>query len=109
MIKLPMIIAIIVSVISAQGVIAQEDLAYANTDNEFDYQNEFQEYVEVKIVDLPMAVQNAVVNDYGASRIVKAYIAKDNSYKLILINENNQSKILFINADGEWISSEDKS
>lgn len=107
--KLPMIIAIIVSVISAQGVIAQDDLAFADIDESFDYLNELQEYTEIEIIDLPMAIQNAVANDYVEYRIAKAFIAKDNSYKLILKNENNQSKIMFISAEGEWMSPNDRS
>ena len=107
--KLPMIIAIVVSVISAQGAIAQEDLAFADELDSFEYQNELQEYTEIEIVDLPMAVQNAVANDFVEYRIAKAFMAKDNSYKLVLKNENNQSKIMFISADGDWMSPNDRS
>lgn len=104
--KIPMIIAVIVSIISAQGVVAQEEMAYTG---EIDYNTESQEYAEIEIVDLPMAVQDAVARDFKDFRIAKAYIAKDNTYKIVLKGDDNYTKVVFASANGEWISPNDKS
>lgn len=109
--RIPMIVAIMVSVISAQGALAQEDLAYVGEMDSMnsDYESETQEYTEIEIVDLPISVQDKTAEDYSEYRIYKAFISKDNTYKIILKNEINDTKVVFASANGEWISSNDKS
>ncbi|GAA4116138.1 hypothetical protein GCM10022393_16640 [Aquimarina addita] len=107
--NLPMIITIVVSIISAQGTVAQDELAENDKWEFIDYAYEMQEYTEIEIVELPMAIQNAAAKDYVELRIHKAYISKDNSYKIILKSKENYTKIVFANANGEWIKPDDKS
>ncbi len=105
--KLPMIVAIVVSIFSAQGVLAQDELA-VNDDFEFwDYEYEQQEYTEIKVVELPLSVQEAVARDYQKLRVVKAFMSKDNTYKIILHDNNNNKKVVFASANGEWITPND--
>ncbi len=107
--KLQMIIVIVVSIFSAQGVVAQNELAYNdNFEYEYgDYEYELQEYTEINIVELPITVQEIAAKDYAAFRIVKAYISKDNSYKIILNDKNNNTKVVFASANGKWIKPND--
>ena len=104
-----MIIAIVVSIISAQGTLAQNELA-SNDGWEFmNYEYELQEYTEIGIVELPIAVQDVIAKDFENLRIFRAYFSKDNTYKVILKDNDNHTKILFVNANGEWIKPDDKS
>lgn len=104
-----MIIAIVVSIISAQGVVAQDELAENDRWEFMDYEYELQEYTEIQIVELPMQVQDAVAKDFENLRIYRAYISKDNTYKIILKDKDNYTKIIFASANGEWIKPDDKS
>lgn len=106
--KLPMIVAIVVSIFSAQGVVAQDELAVLNDDLEFrDYEYEQQEYTEINIVELPLSIQEAAAKDFAELRIVKAYMSKDNTYKIILQDEDDKTKVVFASANGEWIKPND--
>ncbi len=102
-----MIVAIVVSIFSAQGAVAQDELAVLNDNLEFlDYENEQQEYTEINIVELPLSIQEVAARDFAELRILKAYISKDNTYKIIL-QDNNNTKIVFASATGEWIKPND--
>ncbi|TSE10070.1 MULTISPECIES: hypothetical protein [Aquimarina] len=109
--KLPMIVAIVVSIFSAQGVLGQDELAVL-TDDGFeymDYEYEQQEYTEINIVELPLSIQESAAKDYEELRIVKAYMSKDNTYKIILQDKENNTKVVFASANGEWIKPNNKS
>ncbi|WP_034239713.1 hypothetical protein [Aquimarina atlantica] len=106
--KLPMIVAIVVSIFSAQGVVAQDELAVLSDDLEFrDYEYEQQEYTEINIVELPLSIQEAAAKDFAELRIVKAYMSKDNTYKIILQDKDDNTKVVFASANGEWIKPND--
>jgi len=107
--NLQMIIAIVVSIISAQGVLAQDELAENDRWEFMDYEYELQEYAEIEIVELPIAIQDAAARDFENLRIYKAYISKDNTYKIILKGTDNHNKVVFASANGEWIKPDDKS
>lgn len=107
--NLKMIIAIVVSIISAQGVIAQDELAENDGWEFMDYEYELQEYTEIEIVELPMTIQDAAAKDFEELRTYKAYISKDNTYKIVLKGNNNNTKVVFAAANGEWIKPDDKS
>lgn len=106
--KLPMIVAIVVSIFSAQGVVAQDELAVLNDDFEFrDYEYEQQEYTEINIVELPLSIQETAAKDFEQQRIVKAYISKDNTYKIVLQDKDGNTKVVFASANGKWIKPND--
>jgi len=107
--NLTMIITIVVSIISAQGSIAQDELADNNRWDFMEYEYELQEYTEIEIVELPISIQDAAARDYKDLRIYRAFISKGNSYKIILKSKDNYTKILFANAKGKWIKLDDKS
>lgn len=107
--NITMIITIVVSIISAQGAIAQDELAENDRWEFIDYAYELQEYTEIEIVELPMAIQDSAAKDYKDLRIYRAYISKDNSYKIILKSKDNHTKVVFANANGKWIKPDDKS
>ncbi|GAA4273482.1 hypothetical protein U6A24_19075 [Aquimarina gracilis] len=104
--KLPMIVAIVVSIFSAQGAIAQDELAINNGSRYLDY-DEQHEYTEINTVDLPLALQEAAARDFTKLRIAEAYISKDYTYKVFLRDHNDNTKIVFASANGEWIEPND--
>ncbi|WP_108867618.1 hypothetical protein [Aquimarina aquimarini] len=102
--KLPMIVAIVVSIFSAQGVVAQDELAVLEDDLVIrEYEYEQQEYTEINIVELPLSIQEAAARDFRHLRIVKVYISKDNTYKIVLQDENDSTKVVFASTNGKWI------
>lgn len=106
--KLPMIIGIIVSIFSAQGALGQDELASLGDNYEYwDYDQELQEYTEINIVELPLPIQEAAAKDYEKLRIVKAYMSKDNTYKIILKDKNENTKVVFASTNGKWIKPSD--
>ena len=105
--KLPMIVAIVVSIFSAQGVLAQDELASNEGLDFVGYEYEHQEYTEINIVELPMSIQEAAAKDFDEFRIVKAFMSKDNTYKVVLKDKNENIKVVFASANGEWIKPND--
>ncbi len=104
--KLPMIVAIVVSIFSAQGVVAQDELAMNDGNMHIDY-DEQHEYTEINTVDLPLALQEAAARDYRKLRIAEAYISKDYTFKVLLRDLNDNTTIVFASATGEWIEPND--
>ncbi len=104
-----MIISIVVSIISAQGMVAQDELAENDELQFMNYENELQEYTEIGIVELPISVENSVIENYNSLRIHKTYMSKDNTYKVILKGKDNYTKVVFASANGKWIKPDDKS
>lgn len=104
-----MIIAIVVSIFSAQGVLAQDELAVNDGYQHRSYEYEQQEYTEILNNELPFSIQLATDNDFKYLRIFKAYISKDNTYKIVLKDQENYTKVVFANANGKWIKPNDKS
>ncbi|WP_034229800.1 hypothetical protein [Aquimarina pacifica] len=107
--KLPMIVAIVVSIFSAQGVLGQDELALLGDDNfgYRDYDYELQEYTEINKMELPMAVLEATKKDFQKVRIVKAYMSKDNTYKVVLQDNDYSTKVVFASTNGKWIKPND--
>ncbi len=106
---LPMIIAIVVSIFPAQGVLGQDELALLGNENfEFkDYEYELQEYTEINKFELPAAIQRITKKDFVEARIVKAYISKDNTYKVVLQKNDYSTKVVFASANGTLIQPND--
>ena len=88
---------------------AQDEIAELDVIDIKSYEYELQEFAEIEIVELPMAVQDAAAKDFEELRIYKAFIAKDNTYKIILKGKDNYTKVVFASANGEWIKPNDKS
>lgn len=61
------------------------------------------EYVKIDKADLPEAVATAVERDFKSSTIAEAFKAEDNTFKLVLVNENGEKGIVFADATGKWI------
>ncbi|MDY8135034.1 hypothetical protein [Aquimarina sp. 2201CG5-10] len=107
--KLPMIIGIVVSIFSAQGVFAQDELAENDAFEIRDYEYEQHEYTEIENVELPTTIQYVAARDFENLRIYRAYISKDNTYKIVLKDKDNYTKVVFASANGKWIKPDDKS
>ncbi|MBP2831381.1 hypothetical protein J8281_04200 [Aquimarina sp. U1-2] len=105
--KLPMIVMIVVSIFSAQGALAQDELAMNNHPEFIDYEYELQEYTEVKVLELPLAVHETIARNYLRFEIAEAYISKDNTYKIVLKDLNENTKVVFASANGELIKPND--
>jgi len=104
--KLPMIIAIVISIFSAQGAIAQEEIA-VNSSNDYIEYDEQNEYTEISTEDLPFSLLEAAARDYQKLRIAKAYISKDYTFRVFLRDLNDNTKVVFASASGEWIKPND--
>lgn len=104
-----MIVAIVVSIFSAQGTLAQDELVENDGFELRSYEYEQQEYAEIRAYELPMSVQNSAIKDFENLRTYKAYISKDNTYKIVLKDKDNYTKVVFASANGEWIKPNDKS
>ena len=64
----------------------------------------FQEdFTPISITNLPVAIVDAVVENYGEEKISKAYKNDLGEYKLELIIENN-IEIIFKDKNGHWIN-----
>lgn len=61
------------------------------------------DYTEVKASELPQAVKDAIAKDLEGAVVSKAYANKKGEFKLVVITTGKMSKILFVNAKGEWI------
>ncbi|RZS99598.1 hypothetical protein [Aquimarina brevivitae] len=110
MIKVPYILALLFVALCITNVSAQDEIAATYVTVELnDYQDEYQEYTEIEIIELTMAVQDELAKKFEGLRIYKAYIAKDNTYKVVLKGKNNFTKVVFASANGEWIKPNAKS
>lgn len=62
-----------------------------------------EEYTQIDKAKLPVAVTTAVQKDFKGSSVAEAYIGKDKTYKLILVSENGEKGMVFVNENGKWI------
>ncbi len=61
------------------------------------------DYTAIEISELPEAVSNAVATDYPAATIEKAYVNKEEQYKLEVVLEDGSEETLYADKDGNWI------
>jgi len=105
----PMIVAIVVSIFSAQGVLSQSDLALLHEEGydngEFEYEQN--QYTEINTLEVPFLVKESVKADYERCRLIKAFLSKDHTYKMILQHKDNTTKVVFSSANGKWIMPND--
>lgn len=97
-----MIIAIVVSIFPAQGASAQEEQS-SNSLLISNYEHEQDQYTEISHADLPTSIQEATDADFRHLHVHKAYISKNNTYKMVLRNELHNTQVVFASANGEWI------
>ncbi|WP_459210021.1 hypothetical protein [Aquimarina rhabdastrellae] len=94
--KHTVIIAIIVGLTSAQGVQSQETTYQSSSD--------LKNYIEIPIVEVPINIQEFVVVNYNEYWISKAYKNVDKDiFKLELKKTNNQTQVIFANAEGKLV------
>ena len=62
-----------------------------------------QDYQKIDKAQLPEAVKAAVARDFEGSEISEAFISKDNTYKIVLVNKNGERGMVFADANGKWI------
>lgn len=67
-----------------------------------------QDYKEVKVAELPAAVQEAVKADFKGATISKAYVNATGEYKIDLATADKKAATVYANAKGEWIKNEMK-
>lgn len=63
-------------------------------------------YNEVKSVDVPQTVKNAIAKDYNGATISKAYANAQGEYKLQLTTADKKSETVYVNKKGELINNE---
>lgn len=66
-----------------------------------------QAFKEIKVSELPAAVNEAVSKDFATSKVEKAYVNEKSEYKLVLQTAVDggkvASKTVFATKEGEWI------
>lgn len=65
-----------------------------------------QNYTEVKVSELPQAVQDAVAKDFGKATISKAFVNAKGEYKIQLTTADDKAATVYANAKGEWIKND---
>lgn len=63
-----------------------------------------EEYAKIDNAELPAAVTAAVERDFKGSTVAEAYLGKDKSYKLVLVNEAGDKGMVYVDATGKWIT-----
>lgn len=61
------------------------------------------DFTEIEASDLPKAVTTAVSKDYPSGTISKAYVNKQEQYKLEVSLEDGTTGTLYADKDGNWI------
>lgn len=61
-----------------------------------------EEYTEIKVSELPQAVQDAFKKDFPEATIDKAYVNESKTYKLE-VTTTDLSTTLYATENGEWI------
>ncbi|MFL1894674.1 hypothetical protein ACJRPK_03165 [Aquimarina sp. 2-A2] len=105
--KLPYIFLAVIGIVSAQGVQAQEKEELSVMREAKEVEN--LKFRAIEIVELPMAIQDKAAVDFENFRIKEAYISENELYKIVLVNKDNFTKVVFASAKGEWIKPNDKS
>ena len=60
-------------------------------------------YTEIDSSELPEAVTAAISKDYPTATIKKAFVNKDEQYKLEVASEDGTTGTLLVDKDGNWI------
>ncbi|TYP77126.1 hypothetical protein [Aquimarina intermedia] len=105
--KLPYIFLAVIGIVSAQGVQAQEREELSVMREAKEVKN--LKFRAIEIVELPMAIQDKAAVDFENFRIKEAYISENELYKIVLVNKDNFTQVVFASAKGEWIKPNDKS
>ncbi|WP_299781655.1 hypothetical protein [uncultured Formosa sp.] len=61
------------------------------------------EYTQIEVTALPIAITEAVSNDYPGATIAKAYVNEAKTYKLILTKEGAMATV-YADETGQWIT-----
>lgn len=61
------------------------------------------DFTAIEASDLPEAVKNAVATNYPSATISKAYVNKQEQYKLEVALEDGTVGTLYSDKDGNWI------
>lgn len=105
--KLPYLFLAVISIVSAQGVQAQEEDEVQVLRDTSEIRN--LNFIAIEIVELPMKIQDKAATDFEDFRIKEAYISENEFYKIVLVNKDNFTQVIFASAKGEWIKPDDKS
>lgn len=65
--------------------------------------NAQEKFKKIEKAQLPEAVTAAVERDFKGSAISEAFIAKDETYKIVLVNKTGEKGLVFADANGKWI------
>lgn len=61
------------------------------------------DFKEVKVSELPQAVQEAVAKDFKGATVSKAYKNAKGEFKLVVSTADGAKRTLLANSKGEWI------
>ncbi|WP_378186267.1 hypothetical protein ACE939_14235 [Aquimarina sp. W85] len=105
--KLPYLFLAVISLVSAQGIQAQEEneIYDTNTIKTIERLN----FTAIEIVELPMIIQDKAATDFEDYRIKEAFISDNKHYKIVLVNKNSITKVMYASPKGKWIKPDDKS
>ncbi|TRZ46495.1 hypothetical protein [Robertkochia solimangrovi] len=84
---------------AATPVIFHDGIAEDIYEEVISFQEEFK---EIKVEEVPQAVQDALANDFPGAEIAKAYVNEAKEYKLE-VTMGEETATLYANESGEWI------
>ena len=61
------------------------------------------DFKEVKVSELPQAVQESVAKDFKGATVSKAYKNAKGEFKLVVSTSDGAKRTLLANSKGEWI------
>jgi len=59
-------------------------------------------FKEINLKELPAAVTNAILKDFGKATVSKAYINTSEQYKISMI-VNDEEKVVYADKEGKWL------
>lgn len=65
-----------------------------------------EDFTEIKLEELPKDVMLTVAKDYELATVTKAYVNKNDQYKLELM-ESDEVATVYISKDGKWLEETD--
>jgi len=83
-------------------VVNNETIAQNNLSKKVRLQKTTSFFKKIELQQVPLQVIKAVKNDFEAI-VVTAYINSYKEYKLEIKNSESSSRIVYANAEGEWI------
>ncbi|MCG1036191.1 hypothetical protein [Polaribacter sargassicola] len=64
------------------------------------------DFKEINLKELPAAVTDAILKDFAAGTVTKAYVNTSEQYKISMIVDEKE-KVVFADKEGKWLKEEE--